>query len=367
MKNQQRERLPLGRYEKSIKIVLLLMLGLGGVFVANSYIVRHTLLRSGSSLHTAPNCLQTAQSTDFTCWDNRLRAITREDSPAAAFADIKVAYNQEPYVVSQCHQLTHRIGREAALRYKDIGEAYRYGDNFCWSGYYHGVMETMTATLGKDYVIENIATICDVLKKEQPYSFYHFNCVHGLGHGVMGLTKIELYDSLKICQKMVEWWEQESCYGGVFMENIMSEDNSDHGTKYLLSDQPMYPCTAVENTFKNQCYLMQTSYALKLANYDYDTVFSACSQVEQQFVATCYQSLGRDASGNTTSDPARTKEICLKGVDYDAQSNCVIGAVKDFISYFHTMEQATVLCDMLGSPALQDVCRTTAQSYYQTF
>lgn len=338
-----------------------------GTIGTSLYIVRHSLLGKKTGVSAAPVCLETDQTADFKCWDTRLRTLAREDSPAAAFADLKNAYSKEPYVVSQCHQLTHRIGREAALRYNDIAESYRYGDNFCWSGYYHGVMEAMTAKLGKEYVFQNIATICDSLKKEQPYSFYHFNCVHGLGHGVMGLTNIELFESLMVCQKMAEWWEQESCYGGVFMENIMSEDNTDHGTKYLFKDQPMYPCTTVENTFKNQCYLMQTSYALKLANYDYDAIFTACSQVEQQFVATCYQSLGRDASGNTTSDPARTKEICLKGEDYTAQSNCVIGAVKDFISYFHTMDQANILCDSLGSQSLQEVCRTTADAYYQSF
>ncbi|MCW1908299.1 MAG: hypothetical protein KIH63_003065 [Candidatus Saccharibacteria bacterium] len=367
MKIKKRAVQPKTYLARVAKKPLMLLVITAAFVAANVYIVRHTILRPSTVASTAPICLGTAQSTDFKCWDNRLRTLTREDSPAVAFADLKDAYAKEPYVVSQCHQFAHRIGRAAATKYNDIGESYRYGDNFCWSGYYHGVMEAMTASLGKDYVFQNIATICDKLKQEQPYSFYHFNCVHGLGHGVMGLTDIELFESLSLCQKMSEWWEQESCYGGVFMENIMSEDNEDHGTKYLFKDQPMYPCTAVGNTFKNQCYLMQTSYALKLAEYNFETVFMQCEAIEQQFVATCYQSIGRDASGSTTSDPSKTKELCLKGTTYDAQSNCIVGAVKDFISYFHNMDQANVLCDSLGSEPLRQLCQTTGTEYYKTF
>jgi hypothetical protein len=35
----------------------------------------------------------------------------------------------------------HVIGRTALDKYKTIADTYAHGDQFCWSGYYHGVME----------------------------------------------------------------------------------------------------------------------------------------------------------------------------------------------------------------------------------
>lgn len=344
--------------------LVIICLGLTG----SVYIVRHASSgKRSNSETTVKDCLGTDLAADFDCWQSRLTTLTSDNSPEAAFADIKVAYAASPYVQSQCHQLVHRIGRSAAEKYPNVSEAYKHGDNFCWSGYYHGVMETIAKQLGRDEVVNKLNDICQQLRQEQLYSFFHYNCVHGLGHGVMGITNNELFESLEICDKLTNSWEAESCYGGAFMENIMSEDNPDHRTTYLRKDEPMYPCTAVVNKYKGQCYLMQSSYALKLSNYDFSKVFADCAAVDKEYVKICYQSVGRDASGTSTSDVAKTNASCLLGQNDEARSNCIVGAVKDFISYFHGITEATALCDSFIDPSLQSTCRTTATEYYKSF
>ena len=251
--------------------------------------------------------------------------------------------------------------------YGDIPTTYSHGDSFCWSGYYHGAMEATVAKIGPDKVLDQAATICAPLGEgEQKYSFDHYNCVHGLGHGFMGIKDSELFDSLDICDTMTDDWERESCYSGVFMENIMAKDNPSHPSKELRADEPLYPCTDVENKYKTQCYLMQTSYALETQNYDFKKVFDLCGTVESEFRPTCYQSLGRDASGNTASDVAKTNANCMLGEDYEARSNCVVGAVKDFISYYHSDTKAKDLCDSFDTD-LRQVCLDTAEEYYVGF
>jgi hypothetical protein len=44
----------------------------------------------------------------------------------------------------------------------------------------------------------------------------------------------------------------------------------------------------------------------------------------------------------------------------------VIGAVKDFISYFHSDTQAKQLCESLA-PDLRGACIGTAEDYYKSF
>lgn len=304
---------------------------------------------------------------DFDCWSDRYKTIVQQQSTRAAFTDIKKSYKKYDFVRSQCHQLVHVMGREAAIKYKDIVQAYDQGDNFCWSGYYHGVMEGIAGTMEPEELTASLTTICASAKQKHPYGFYHYNCVHGLGHGLMAINSNKLFDVLNMCQNFTDSWERESCYSGTFMENIMGEVNPHHKTVYLKADDAMYPCTAVETQYKQQCYLMQTSHALTVVNRDFSKVFSLCANVEQPYDITCYQSLGRDASGQSVSNVATTKATCLLGSTDTARTNCVDGAVKDFISYHHSDKQGIELCKSFEDSSLQNSCLATAKSYYSTF
>lgn len=312
-------------------------------------------------------CADTKRAEDFSCWEQRYEAMVAEQSPQAALADARQAYNTIPYVKTNCHQIAHRIGRAAGRKYGDVSQAYAQGNDFCWSGYYHGVMEAIADQMGVDKIMANINNICEGIRKEKEYSFYHYNCVHGLGHGLMAVQENELSKALKSCESLSGSWQQESCYSGVFMENVMSEINPGHKTKYLRGDDPLYPCTAVEDTYKQQCYLMQTSHALVVEKQDFSKVFALCASVASPFDATCYQSLGRDASGSSSSDPAITKQRCMLGTTQAARSNCVIGAVKDFISYFHSDKEGLAFCASLDEAALKQTCNQTAKDYYAIF
>jgi hypothetical protein len=345
------------------------LLALSALSVVAIFMVRPQLGRAGAGGTGAVNAVTWStdcgggQANNFGCLEKHYQTLVATRGVAAAFIDIKDAYNRSTFVKGNCHQLVHIIGRAAGTKYGDVSKAYEQGDNFCWSGYYHGVMEAVMAQIGYDQIKPKINTICATVSRAQKYSFYHYNCVHGLGHGIMAVNNSELYDSLTTCDALTDPWERESCYGGVFMENIMDEINPNHTTKYLKKDDLMYPCNAVNTQYKQQCYLMQTSHALQDTGYDFDKVFGLCDNVEADFRQTCYQSLGRDASGSTISDPVRTRDLCLKGRDFDARNNCLIGAVKDFISYYHANEQGMKLCAALDDARLRESCTATAKSY----
>ncbi len=307
---------------------------------------------------------------NFTCYKNQLTQITNQQDPEAAFALVKKRYNSSSFVKSQCHQLTHVIGRAAYARYDNIADTFAHGDQFCWSGYYHGAIEELTNEKGYDYTLKNANTICSVFSTKEKYSFAHYNCVHGLGHGFMFVTENKFFDALKACDNIIDEWERSSCWGGVFMQNIMNVQGPDageaEGYEYLKQSEPMYPCTAVETKYKQQCYLMQTSYVLPIVNYDFNKVFGLCAQAPAEYQPICYQSLGRDASGQSVSNVGKTSTTCLLGSDYVAQSNCIIGAAKDFVSYYHSDVQASRLCASLP-PDLSTVCNETVKSYYASF
>lgn len=317
----------------------------------------------------ADKCAQSNQIT-FSCYKAELTQITKESGPTSAFALLKKQYSQVEYVKSQCHQLVHVIGRAAYARYGNVADTFAHGDQFCWAGYYHGLMEQVADEQGTAKFLNSLNTICSEIAAKARFSFNHYNCVHGLGHGVMEAEDGNLFKALDDCDRISDDWERSSCYGGVFMQNIMivqsPDETVDHSSAYLKADEPMYPCTAIANKYKGQCYLMQTSYALQVEDYNFAKVFKLCDATPPAYRDTCYNSIGRDASGQSISDVDRTKAVCLMGSDIVARSGCVAGAAKDFVSYFHSDVEAKRLCAALPSE-LRDSCFNTVAGYYSTF
>jgi hypothetical protein len=306
----------------------------------------------------------------FSCYKSQLQTITAKSGPQSAVALLKNQYSSVGYVKVECHQLMHVVGRAALAKYGDIADTYAQGDQFCWSGYYHGALEQLAEEKGIVSLVKDANSICAKIPGRDVRSFYYYNCVHGLGHGYMYVENGQLFKSLADCDSLLEDFDRTSCYGGVFMQNIMNEQtpdaDADNPPAYLKADQPMYPCTALADKYKDQCYLMQTSYALQVEKYNFSKVFALCSQVEPNFRDTCYTSLGRDASGQSISDAERTRSTCLLGPSLEAQKFCINGAAKDFVSYFHADKQAKQLCNSLPAD-LSDYCLGVVKDYYASF
>lgn len=362
MKQKESSRKTVSRKWVFLKIILPISFLLLAIFTISHAITtrveKSIPLIATATLHCSGPLVQ-----DFQCFRRHFEMITRAYGPAVAFADLKELYAHNAYIVSQCHQFTHVIGNTAGELYPDIGTAFRYGDSICWSGYYHGVVERAAKRFTPDTIKASMNNLCAQIPGKDRYSFDYYNCVHGTGHGLMALTKNELFDSLHICDSLTGKWEQESCYGGVFMENVMA-DTRNHQTKYLKPEDLLYPCNAVEETYKGQCYLMQTSYALTKNGHDFANLFALCARAETNYQDICVQSIGRDASGQSVSKVEQTHAWCALAPNDRDERNCIIGAVKDFISFYHGNTEVKKLCDMYPED-LAVTCRQTIVSYTQ--
>lgn len=329
-------------------------------FWAHAAISRTTLTAAVyPSIHCAGE-----RAGEFACHKTHFDTLAEVFGERVALDDLKHLYARDPFVVSQCHQLAHGIGNVAARSYADIADAFVNGDAICWSGYYHGVVEEFVHERGKDTFTNNADRMCANIKDKERYSFDYYNCVHGLGHGVMAVTKNELFESLALCDNLTGDWEKRSCYGGVFMENVMV-DNRNHYAAYLKPDDLLYPCNAVGHAYKEECYKMQTSYALTKNGRDFNGLFELCAGADPDFRNTCAQSIGRDASGSSVSDVEKTKTTCALADTDDQHANCIIGGVKDFVSYFHSDIQAREFCFAIPS-RFQSTCETALMEQWRT-
>ena len=84
----------------------------------------------------------------------------------------------------------------------------------------------------------------------------------------------ELPEALETCDTLHDSWEQRSCYGGVFMQNVMAPD----GSPLPAPEDPLYPCAELADRHRAMCYQKQTGYAVFARNDgDFPAVFALCA------------------------------------------------------------------------------------------
>jgi cbb3-type cytochrome c oxidase subunit III len=275
------------------------------------------------------------------CFRQAFANIAYRDGPEKALALLATDDRSVPAVHADCHQISHAVGHGALAHFKNNpAAALAHGAMTCNSGYYHGVIERAFAGVPREKVVRIARGLCTghAVTKE---SFLLYQCVHGLGHGLMIYSGLDLPWSLSTCDRLQTDFDRVSCTGGVFMQNLMPGMGT---SRYLRKNDPIYPCNAVSEGHKIYCYLMVTSRILSLDGYNWHKTAAWCRRSEKGWVATCFQSFGRDASGFTQYQPRRTIRLCLEA-GKDA-GECLYGAARDYGNNYAGGPQAARLCDL---------------------
>jgi cytochrome c553 len=274
------------------------------------------------------------------CYRQAFGNLAYKEGPHKALAVLAADDRTMPGVHADCHQISHWVGHAGLLYYKnDAGTALSHGAMTCNSGYYHGVLQLALAGLPKSKVVKKSQHLCDA-RAVNVDDFLLYQCVHGLGHGLMIYSGDDLPWSLSTCHKLLTSFDRVSCTGGVFMQNL---DTTMGVSKYLSNKNPIYPCNIVKERDKVYCYLMVTSRILRLDGYNWKKTAGWCRKAESGWVATCFQSMGRDASGATQYIAKNTIQLCsYAGKNED---ECLYGASRDYANNYAGGKEASVLCN----------------------
>ena len=293
-----------------------------------------------------PDGTQLTGCTDGGCFQQAFGNIAYREGPKAALELVAEVYGEgeDP----ACHRVTHIIGAASLARYgENVARTLAAGTPICWSGYYHGVLERSLVKV-KSRNPERLAAVARTLCTGAgltPWVVY--GCLHGLGHGLMIATGLNLPISLEVCSRLQRWWDRDACSGGAFMENIQSS----YGFRsiFLRDDDPLYPCNADTFGMKRRCYQIVTSRVLTLVGDSWERTAEICSDVEAQYRSWCFRSLGRDASARSNRDATEIARICELARDYGGEGYCVEAAAYDITANFTSAEMALVLCDTVHS------------------
>ena len=280
------------------------------------------------------------------CYRDYFAEIMRNEGADVAVAEVDVLSRTDENVSRNCHQIVHDLGNDAVVWYGDVGTALTYQGSACWSGYYHGVVEYAIGQFTDTELVDELPVFCTEQARRE-YSFPHFNCVHGLGHGIMQILGGDLFGTIPYCEVFSDPWEDSACMNGALMENVISGQQGK--PRDLHTDDLVYPCNAIPDAYVADCFATQTSWMLTQTGYlpeDFAEVFTICDGVRTDMVDNCYRALGRDISSVHNQDLSMIVQLCSLG-DPDHQQECYVGAATNTIFNNHDTIQATVICEAI--------------------
>jgi len=297
---------------------------------------------SGSSVvfHPDNTTIESCQRSNKPfCYRQAFGNIAYKQGPQKALQILGQDDQSMPAVHGDCHQISHWVGHGGLAHYKgDAASALSHGAMTCNSGYYHGVLQSAFAGLPKGAVEIKARKLCTTPAVNVD-DFLLYQCVHGLGHGLMIYSGDDLPWSLRTCHTLQTDFDRVSCTGGVFMQN---QDTTMGRSKYLKPSNPLYPCNIVARQDKYYCYLMATSLILPKVSYNWKRASDWCRRSEKGWVDICFQSLGRDASGTSQYNAAQAVRICSAAGS--GESDCIYGVARDFGNNYAGDKRSLAAC-----------------------
>lgn len=355
-----------------------------------------SLAQNATASHEdAPHCATRRCSAE----DLLLDRLAHDGLPAAIQAlDSIAAVDSE--VRRLGHNYSHALGLAAYTTPEEVAEVFSQCTAIFQSGCYHGVIqsyfEEYSRVHGDHLDAGMVNALCADQRADSTQQWILFQCVHGLGHGLMMVYDNHLPTSLEGCDLLWSAWEREVCYGAVFMENVVlattphhafgrPEDaeggGHDHGggavgageehaghdmapTTVARSDfpgldraRPLYPCDALPDRYAHACYQMQTSAILHFNGRNIADAGRVCLTAPDPHRATCIQSLGRDVSALTVQDHPRALRMCAT-VPAGYEQFCHLGYAKNLVDQTSNPQDGFAFCGLLTDPASKRACYT---------
>lgn len=273
----------------------------------------------------------------------------------------RAANDQE--VQKLAHQYVHSLARFHYDLAASPAEAFTTCDERFEGGCYHGVLQQYFAENPR-FIGPDVAEVCPNLGAGTNVDL-KWQCLHGLGHGLTLAFDHNLLRPLRYCDFLSSQWDQRACYGGVFMENVIWSLNADEetGGEGVIEQDLHYPCNAIDEKYRTDCWLMQTSTILPLVEWDFAAAYKACDEAGRPWVGLCYESMGRDIAGYTVHEPISSADLCLGG-DERFHGSCFSGAAKQMVDYHGGTDQAFQMCVAAPPHAKQECYQAMGEMIY---
>jgi hypothetical protein len=306
-----------------------------------------------------------------TCLGDGIAALSSAGNIALAMGTLDRIVHSNPSLILLGHPLAHALGYAVRSTPATATRLLSECDDRYQSGCYHGILQRyFDARIGLPLAQSVLLAPCDGLRgtREQ---FRLFDCLHGVGHGLMMYHHYDANASLKDCDRLASDWDQRSCYSGVFMENNMGAHlqmfaderlgmhrHSMPGSSVVLfkPDDLNYPCDATPARYRRECYQLQADLILLAVRQDYRKAGAACDGAgTPDLVRECYVGLGRNASGAAAFQYAGIKKRCDQ-IASAGVAFCYEGAVRHLAYAPSELPRGVAFCKSLPEGETRSRC-----------
>lgn len=291
---------------------------------------------------------------DSGCLEQGFGNLAYDRGPDAALALFDERMKTNADVEANCHRIAHTIGSAALARFRgNVAKTFSEGSASCASGYYHGILERAFVGVASEARMATVARSLCTGAGIRRRGYLDYQCRHGLGHGFMIQTGYDLPLALSLCARLETRWDEVSCTGGAFMENLNT--SLGYRSRWLDDEDPVDPCNRVELRHRRSCYLRSTTRILQLNGLDWALAAKTCASIESRWVSYCFRSYGRDVAGDTRYAPAKVLSLCRLARAHRGEGDCLYGAARSIADSFEGGGRAAALCAR-ASRAHRDAC-----------
>ena len=281
---------------------------------------------------------------------DELLVIQRNQGSVAALDELDVRSRADAELGGVCHAIAHDLGHQALyLAGGKPGMALTVRNDVCGGGFTHGVIEDALAT-SKDPAFD-LLRIC---APKQDGS-----CFHGVGHGAMFATGLNVAKSLDLCDLAPKEILSVRCGEGVFMQLFSADVAGGHaagkGTNPETVDTASGTCARIRMPYAGSCWFYSPTLWLADRPDDFDGAMGWCATAASNFgQQLCAKGVGSRTIKYHPNDPTIGASVC--GQSGDLTDSCLAGMGSYWSVHYKGQRSASDVCGRLGDARLESRC-----------
>jgi hypothetical protein len=279
--------------------------------------------------------------------------ILQTGGAGKALAELERRIRANPDYSGVCHAVAHELGHaEYARLAGNVAAAMDGRNDVCGSGYLHGLVEI---ALGKSKNIgKSMMRICAPAQEG--------TCLHGVGHGVMFATSMDVKKSERLCSQFGDIKQQARCAEGVYMQLWTPDGGARHAAgpnaPEVSTASALRECNRAKDPYKTACWFYTPTIVLNGQPYDWQAAVDWCAKTikDPEGRSTCSTGLGSRAVKYQPSDITAAYAICQR-LPGNLEANCLRGMGAYWSVHWKGRKAPITVCDRIKPAKAAARCR----------
>ncbi len=281
---------------------------------------------------------------------DELLAVQRLQGSAAALDELDVRSRADVEIGGVCHAIAHDLGHQALeIAGGNPGSALTVRNDVCGGGFTHGVIEDALATSKEP--ARDLMKIC---APKQDGS-----CFHGVGHGVMFATGLDVDASLELCDLAPKPVLSVRCGEGVFMQLFSADVAGGHaagkGASAETVETASSTCASIRMPYAGACWFYTPTLWLADRPDDFTGAMQWCAEAPSDFGRQlCAKGVGSRTIKYHPDDPTIGARVCAGAGELI--NSCLAGMGSYWSVHHKGLRAPSDVCSRLDSARLERRC-----------